>query len=118
MPANETHEDRGNVSDGYHTFNELYRHRRTLFFALCRAIQDNHTVWRSKRHNEEDEEIYEDMFVAGINTEQGSQITYHFGLKYWDEMDFAQTYERAPKWDGHTSDDVLGRLQKLHTHEP
>jgi len=106
-------EDKGNISDGYHTFNELYRHRRKLFFALCRAVKDTHVVWRSKQHHEEDKEIYEDTFVAGINTEEGTQISYHFGLTYWDEMDFADTYERAPKWDGHTPDDVLIRLQNL-----
>jgi hypothetical protein len=106
-------EDRGNISDGHHTFNELYRHRRELFFALCRSVKDTHTVWRSKLHSEGDEEMWDGLFIAGINTEQGAQITYHFGLKYWDEMDFAETYERAPKWDGHSPDDVVERLRVL-----
>jgi len=39
-------------SDGYHTFDELYDHRITLFIALCRFV-DNRVfiggeVWRSK----------------------------------------------------------------------
>lgn len=105
--------DKGNISDGYHTFNELYRHRRALFVALCKALQDTHTVWRSKLHNEADGEIFEGMFIAGINTEPGKQISYHIGLKYWDEFDFVETYERAPKWDGHTSDEVVERLRKI-----
>ncbi|HVW82353.1 MAG TPA: hypothetical protein VHC68_00130 [Candidatus Paceibacterota bacterium] len=106
-------EESGSISDGYHTFDELYRHRRELFFALCRNVQGAHIVWRSKLHHEGDNDIYEGMFIAGIDAEPGKQISYHFGLKHWDDMAFAETYERAPKWDGHTPDDVLERLKKL-----
>ena len=106
-------EDRGSVSDGYHTFNELYRHRRELFFALCRSLKDSRVVWRSRQHNQEDDEIFEGMFIAGIDTEPGAQISYHFGLAYWDEIEFAQTLDQAPKWDGHSPDDVLLRLRTL-----
>jgi hypothetical protein len=31
-------EDRNDISDGYHTFKELYDHRVKLFVALCNAI--------------------------------------------------------------------------------
>lgn len=106
-------EDKGNISDGHHTFNELYRHRRELFLALCRAVKDTRAVWRSKLHGEGDEQMFEGMFVVGINVEPGKQISYHFSLKYWDDVEFAKIYERAPKWDGHTPDDVLERLRKL-----
>jgi hypothetical protein len=106
-------EDPGELSDGYHTFNDLYRHRRALFFALGRALKDTHSVWRSKLHHEEDMEMYEGMFIAGIGTEPGQQIRYHFKLEYWDSADFAQTLDRAPKWDGHTPEDSITRLNAL-----
>jgi hypothetical protein len=106
-------ENKGNVSDGYHTFNDLYAHRRELFFALCRLIKSTHYVWKSKLHAKSDNDILEDVFIIGINTESGSQISYHVHLAYWEEADFAQTLSRAPKWDGHTPDDVLKRLATL-----
>lgn len=37
--GNNTPKDAGEVSDGYHTFNELYDHRIKLFITLCRVIE-------------------------------------------------------------------------------
>lgn len=78
--------DEVEVSDGYHTFDELYDHE--LAFGGS---------W----------------FVLGIGKEKGKQITYHLPLERWDETNFAYTLEKAPEWDGHTSDDVLERLKAL-----
>lgn len=55
--------DTNQISDGYHTFGELYEHRIALFRALC-------------------------SMQLEIDSEHG-----------------------APKWDGHTSADVLQRLK-------
>lgn len=105
------------VSDGYHTFDELYDHRVTLFIALCRLYADTHfpiDVWRSKRHS--DGELCfgtRTQYVLGINQEAGKQITYHLPIERWDETDFAATLEKGPEWDGHTSADVLARLKLL-----
>ena len=119
-------EDSMDASDGYHTFTELYEHRITLFIALCRSrlladrIQDmhegehetfNHNVWRSKLHS--DGTSFDDWFIIGIGKEKGKQITYHLPIVRWDDVDFAETLERAPEFDGHTSEDVLERLNKL-----
>lgn len=112
--------------DGYHTFDELYNHRATLFIVLCKELSkkitvDNvvgakmhpvsKTIWRSKYHY--DVTMYKDMFIMGIGTEDGKQITYHLDLDRWDECDFAKTIAKAPKFDGHTPDDILTRLKKL-----
>jgi hypothetical protein len=106
--------------DGYHTFTELYDHRIALWIALCRmtanvdwsewGIKDP-TVWRSKVHS--DGTSYDGWFLLGINEEKGKQITYHIPLERWEETDFASTLERAPEFDGHSSDDVLKRLKNL-----
>jgi hypothetical protein len=111
------------VSDGYHTFGELYDHRITLWIALCRKrMEDTDTnfgtpnysdVWRSKEHNEDDQEMYDGWFILGIGKEPGKQITYHLPLSRWDECYFAETLEHAPKFDGHTPQDTLERLKKL-----
>lgn len=99
----------GEMSDGYHTFNELYDHRIALFIALCRQLGDE--VWRSRLHS--DGTGFEGWFVLGINSDPGSQITYHLPDNKWDECKFAATLDRAPQFDGHTSADVVSRLGRL-----
>lgn len=111
------------ISDGYHTFDELYDHRITLYIALCRERSkqvnvryegNNYTknsVWRSKVHS--DGSKYESQFILGIFKGLGIQITYHIPNDRWDETDFAETLDKAPLYDGHTSADVLKRIKFL-----
>lgn len=104
----------GKISDGYHTFDELYDHRITLFIALCRLLSKTskpYTVWRSKYHS--DLSTFEGWFILGIGMNQGDQITYHIPSDRWEETDFADTCDKAPVWDGHSPADVLERLKKL-----
>lgn len=102
------------ISDGYHTFDELYEHRITLYVALARVLKSdaNHNgVWRSLTHS--DGSVMEGWFVLGIGKEKGKQITYHLPLVKWGETSFAETLDKAPEWDNHTSDDVLIRIKNL-----
>jgi hypothetical protein len=107
-------EDRGKISDGYHTFDELYAHRAELFLALCRmicALREKHRVWRSKLHD--DGSMFVGWFIMGIDMAPGDQITYHLPLRHWNHSGFALTLEKAPPFDGHTPSDVLKRLADL-----
>lgn len=111
-------DDNMSVSDGYHTFEELYEHRIELYITLCRLLASNYKlqvdgegVWRSLLHS--DGTAMEGWFVLGILTVKGQQITYHLPLSRWDETSFAKTLDKAPEFDGHTSDDVLKRLKSL-----
>ena len=98
----------GNLSDGYHTFNELYHHRAILFSVICNAMPDK--AWKSKLHDTGD--MYEGMFIVGIETPEG-QATYHYDIEpYWD-MFKVKELEKAPKWDGHTPQVAIDRLSKL-----
>lgn len=102
------------VSDGYHTFGELYEHRITLYIALCSCIAESEfdkVVWRSKLHSDGSE--FKGWFVLGIWKEKGEQITYHLPLSKWKDTNFAETLEKAPEWDKHTSEDVLKRISDL-----
>lgn len=94
--------------DGYHTFGELYDHRIALWIAFCKFFGG---VWRTKTHS--DGSKIEDWFVLGLGQKSGFQITYHLPMKEWDRCGFAETLDKAPEWDGHTSDDVLERLKRL-----
>ena len=96
-----------NVSDGYHTFNELYYHRMILFSCLCSAFKDK--SWKSKLHH--DGTMFEDYFIVGINTPAG-QYTYHYNMQYWDFFCEVADLEKAPEWDGHKPEDIL-RLKSL-----
>jgi len=107
------------ICDGFHTFDELYEHRIRLFISLCeffiqgKPIHDNRNVWKSWLHS--DGSRYYGWFVMGIGKEFGNQITYHLPSKYWEECDkFTETLEKAPEYDGHTSEDVLERLKNLY----
>ncbi len=101
-------EDKSNISDGWHTFGELYQHRNRLFIALCKAYPEV-PVWRSKLHS--DGTNIEGWFLLGMHKERGKQISYHLPLSLWKETTFAETLDMAPEFDGHTSFDALERLK-------
>ncbi len=93
--------DVANLSDGYHTFDELYFHRMVLFSIICN--QNKEKAWKSLKHA--DGSMFEGYFIVGINTEKG-QFTYHHQIYCWGMFE-VQILEFAPEWDGHTSDDIM-----------
>jgi hypothetical protein len=98
----------GDFSDGYHTFNELYHHRAVLFSVICNTFPEK--AWKSKLHDTGD--MYDGMFIVGIETEQG-QATYHYDIEpYWD-MFKVKELDKAPKWDGHTPSDAIERIGSM-----
>ena len=103
----------GDCTDGYHTFNELYHHRAILFSIICNTFKE--LAWKSKQHDDPNDPMYDGMFIVGINTPEG-QATYHYNLNpYWDKFDVKEL-ERAPKYDGHTPDDAIKRIESLNKH--
>ena len=103
---------KGQVSDGYHTFDELYEHRITLYIALCiRMAYFGVPVWKSNVHS--DGTTWEGWFLLGIDVIEGKQITYHLPISKWDLCVFAMELPQAPPFDGHTSADVLKRIAAL-----
>lgn len=97
----------GEISDGYHTFNELYEHRHALFLVLMSLNKDK--AWFSSKHHDGTE--MEGWFIAGINTPQG-QVTYHLPNSHWTRaiLTGAKSLEVGEKWDGHTSQQVVMRF--------
>lgn len=88
------------ISDGYHTFGDLYYHRAILFLALQEAYP--HLSWKSRKHH--DGTMFDGMFIVGINTPQG-QYTYHYNMDLWDLFDVPDLIT-APEYDGHLPEDV------------
>lgn len=103
-----TQKDMGEVSDGYHTFNELYEHRVRLFSTLMHAFPD--LSWWSRKHS--DGEEWEGWILAGITTPVG-EITYHLPESEIEILPEGTELELGKEWDGHTAEDVLTRLFAL-----
>jgi hypothetical protein len=101
------------VSDGYHTFGELYEHRRALTAVLAAAASNDGDSWRSKAHHPDDAPMFEGgYFIVGIKLPTGV-ITYHYQLKHWDDFAAVPELPHAPKWDGATPADTVSRCLAL-----
>lgn len=100
----------GEVSDGYHTFNELYHHRAVLFSVICNEHPE--LAWKSLQHHKGGGPMYAGMFIVGIETPEG-QATYHYDINpYWD-MFCVKELEQAPEWDGHMPMEAIKRIESL-----
>jgi hypothetical protein len=99
--------DSSSISDGYHTFGELYKHRTYLFIALMRSHPK--LSWRSNNHD--DGSSFEGWFLAGMHLPTGD-ISYHLPNSAWELLDKKgiKISLRGPKFDGHTSKDVIDRI--------
>lgn len=96
----------GELSDTYHSFDDLYKHR-TLLSALL--FLNFPYSWKSKIH--EDGTMYDGMFVTGFPTPTG-MVSYHYDLEYWDLFKIPEI-PHAPHFDGYTDNDVLIRLTNI-----
>lgn len=94
-------EDKSLISDGSHTFGELYYHRMILFAVICNNNKE--LAWKSWKH--EDGSMYKDYFIVGVTTGEGD-YSYHYHKDYWDFFNVKEL-ESAPKWDGHKPEDVI-----------
>lgn len=99
--------DIGEISDGYHTFNQLYDFRNLLFLNLIAA----NPALAFKTWLNDKKERWEGWFLLGMNTEHG-QITCHLPDRFWD-MAAVKEIEYNFDYDGHTSDDVCERLAQF-----
>ena len=103
-------QNHGDISDGYHTFSELYDMRIALFIALVR--QNKSEAWKAKRNA--DGTKWEGWFVLGIFPTPGKQITFHLPNHYWDDVEGISEYDINPYFDGHNSTEIEKRLLNLN----
>lgn len=102
-------EDKGEISDGYHTFNELYRYRM-LYNAAFFNLLPKEIVHKSKRHHDGEECFGGGWFIVMANLPTG-QISNHYELKDWDLFQIPEK-EVADEWDGHTPQEAADRLHE------
>jgi len=86
------------ISDGFHTFGELYESRTLLFILLCLTYKDR-AYWRHHLPG---------WPILGLVLDTG-QISFHVEQKY---LPLFQKIikEGGPEWDEHRTEDVHTRL--------
>lgn len=93
------------ITDGYHSFSELYEHRHMLFSYLC--ADPRRQSWKSLKHH--DGTMYDGYFIAGVDLND-VKINYHLPMKYFSKFP-ALEIPNAPLWDGKSSADYLGQMR-------
>lgn len=120
----------GELSDGYHSFNELYAFRKMYNAALFNEWAAtkvwnpkwanegqpfNHVkydVHKSRRHHD-GELCFDGGWFVVVAILPTGQITNHYEMKDWDLFQIPEEPRAKYKFDDHTSKDVLDRLSKL-----
>lgn len=92
----------GELSNGYNTFNSLYRQRMVLFAALVKVYKDK--AWKSRAFEDGSIVGWNREFIVGIDTPQGTYARI-FKSEYWKLFECVEL-DKAKHWDGHTDDDV------------
>lgn len=98
--------DIGDLSDGFHTFNQLYYQRMMLFATIVKQNRDK--AWKSLRHEDGELCFGGGWFIVGIDTPEGS-YTYHYKDNYYSLFDCVEL-KCGKHWDGHTEKDVTRLL--------
>lgn len=110
LTISKPNKDMGEVSDGYHTFNELYEFRKAYNAAFFNELakQGICGVVKSKRHSDGEECFGGGWFIVVAQLPTG-QISNHYEMKDWDLFKCKEV-KQAPIWDGHTPQDVVKRI--------
>ena len=110
--------DESQISDGYHTFAELYEFR-TVYNALLFnewALNKKYNVHKSVLHNDGIKpfsgEGEGDWFIVSAMLPTGL-ISNHYDMKDWDLFKVNVVKKALFTYDGHDSKDVLQRLIDL-----
>ena len=120
--------DIGELSDGHHTFNELYNFRKVYNAALFNEWAENletssdfgqalfnvpkYNVHKSWRHSDGELCFGGGWFIVSAMLPTGL-ISNHYKAEDWDLFKIPEVEKALYEFDGHTSEDVLNRLKKL-----
>jgi hypothetical protein len=106
--------DIGSLSDGYHTFDELYEFRKMYNAALFNewAIQGKYDVHKSAKHHDGEHCFGGGWFIVVAMLPCG-QITNHYKLDDWELFRIPIAEKAKYEYDGHTGQHVLNRLKSI-----
>lgn len=104
--------DLGELSDGCHTFNELYDYRMLYnagFFNELAKIEGNpYDIHKSMKHHDGEPCFEGGWFIVVAQLPTG-QISNHYAQEFWDYFEIPEK-ETANEWDGHTPQEAAKRL--------
>lgn len=102
--------DTGQISDGHHTFNDLYEYRMLYNAHAAHGwVAAGIPVVKSWRHHDGQECFGGGWFIVTAQLPTG-QVSNHYPAQDWDLFDIPEV-ETAPEWDGHTPIDAANRLR-------
>lgn len=108
--------DSGEVSDGYHTFDELYRYRM-LYNALAATMlkyEPSAMPPHKSRFHSDGEPCFGGgwfIVVFYLPTKDGlKQVSNHYEEADWNLFDIEERI-RADEWDGHTPEEAAERME-------
>ena len=126
--AREFGRDVSSISDGYHTFFELYEFRKmynaalfnewaahlTTFYGGGQALINvpKYKVHKSWKHHDGEPCFGGGWFIVMAVLPTG-QISNHYEAKDWELFKIPEEPKAKYEFDGHTSQDVLKRLLEL-----
>lgn len=110
------------VSDGYHTFAELYRYRMLYNALWLNALVawsedgsgfDPFDTHKSRLHHDGTMPFGDDWFIVVVTLPTG-QVSNHYQIEDWDKFQIPER-ERAAEWDGHTPEQAADRMSAYLT---
>jgi len=105
--------DTGSISDGFHTFDELYEFRLLSHaFAVRTWSSAGYPVVRSWNHHDGGPCLGGGWFIVVAHLPTG-QVSNHYRAADWRLFDGVPEVAAAPVWDGHSSSDVAVRMRAL-----
>lgn len=109
----------GELSDGYHTFNELYEFRKVYNAVLFNTWNDSgyggtrqYDVHKSWRHHDGELCFGGGWFIVVAMLPTG-QISNHYKAEDWDLFKIPEADKAKYPFDGHTPQNVIERLKAL-----
>lgn len=100
------------ISDGYHTFKELYEYRLLYNAAFFNELVKNNVckVHKSKKHSDGELCFGGGWFIVMAELPTG-QVSNHYELKDWDLFK-CEEQDTADVWDGHTPEEASNRIRE------
>jgi hypothetical protein len=104
-------DDTDNISDGYHTFGELYRYRM-LYNAMAFNLlhEKGIKVEKSIRHSDGEICFGGGWFIVVADLPGIGQVSNHYENINWELFKVPAVYKPTIIYDGHTPNDVADRI--------
>jgi hypothetical protein len=108
------------ISDGHHTFGQLYDCRLAFNIVLFNewvnpsfdVLGVKHNVHKSIRHHDGELCFGGGWFIVVAVLPTG-QISFHYKMEDWDKFKIPEFDKAQYEFDGHTTEDVINRLIQL-----